>query len=128
MCSRMRNGVNGTWQFAVSQSDNGVAKSYVFDMRKSEFVISDDINSNQFRHIPFSSQQLQNISGAIKWLGIIGIDNSDLILVFLFEQRTKKFYLVMMKDEKESMKVIEEHFVYIERIVELTQALIVKGE
>lgn len=70
---------------------------------------------------------LQNISGAIKWLGIRGIDNTDLLLVFLFEQRTRKYYLVTMRDNGETINVVYEHFIYVERVVELTQSFVIKG-
>ncbi|VDM43676.1 unnamed protein product [Toxocara canis] len=126
MCSRMKSGVNGTWQFAIS-STGGTIKSYIFDMRKSQFVIG-EMHSNQVRTIQFHASQFKNISGAIKWLGIQGVDDTDLIIAFLFEQRTRKYYLIAMRDDDDTVNVVYEHFIYVERLVELTQSFIIKDE
>uniref|UniRef100_A0A915CCK8 Uncharacterized protein n=1 Tax=Parascaris univalens TaxID=6257 RepID=A0A915CCK8_PARUN len=127
MCSRIKNGVNGTWQFAIN-SFNGSPKTYIFDIRNSQFIIGDIGGSEQLRLVPFHVSQLKNISGAIKWLGIRGIDNTNLLLVFLFEQRTRKYYLVTMRDDGVTINVVYEHFIYVERIVELTQSFVMKDE
>uniref|UniRef100_A0A0M3I8F5 DPPIV_N domain-containing protein n=1 Tax=Ascaris lumbricoides TaxID=6252 RepID=A0A0M3I8F5_ASCLU len=127
MCSGIKNGVNGTWQFAINLF-NGSLISYIFDMRNSQFIIDNIGSKQQLRFVPFHATQLKNISGAIKWLGIRGIDNTDLLLVFLFEQRTRKYYLVTMRDNGETINVVYEHFIYVERIVELTQSFVIKDE
>uniref|UniRef100_A0A0N5AT96 DPPIV_N domain-containing protein n=1 Tax=Syphacia muris TaxID=451379 RepID=A0A0N5AT96_9BILA len=126
MCSKIKNGVYGTWQFGICFKKDRI-QWYIFDIRRSEFVIG-ETTSSAVRVLPFNTSQLKSISGVIKWLGIRGIDNSDIILAFLFEQRTSKYYLVTLRDDQDHITVIYEHFTYITRVVELTQSVMIKDE
>ncbi|VDD96836.1 unnamed protein product [Enterobius vermicularis] len=126
MCSKIKDGIYGTWQFGVSSRKDGIYW-YIFDMRRSQFVVT-EANSAVVRILPFHCSQLKVITGNIKWLGIRGINNSDLILTFLFEQKTGKYYLVTMRDNGDHISVVYEHFIYVERVDELTQAFITKDD
>lgn len=58
MCSRIKNGVNGTWQFAINLF-NGSLISYIFDMRNSQFIIDNIGSKQQLRFVPFHATQLK---------------------------------------------------------------------